>query len=126
MAFGCGRLAGCQSFAFRLRGGRGALGQLGVSHWPASFGVGPGAWSLVLPPSVPDGLSADLGRQTKLPSSRIDAPLSGVGYRLVLVMLGSALAGFPLLLNLDPLVQFNGFSVYGEVRLGDGWMDCRP
>lgn len=34
-------------------------------------------------------------------------PVLGPG--LCLVMLGSALAGFPLLLNLDPLVQFNGF-----------------
>jgi len=34
-------------------------------------------------------------------------PALGLG--LCLVMLGSALSGFPLLLNLDPLVQFNGF-----------------
>ena len=43
-------------------------------------------------------------------------PVLGSG--LCLVMLGSALAGFPLLLNLDPLVQFNGFF---SVWRGTNW-----
>ena len=41
-----------------------------------------------------------------------------LGTGLCLVMLGSALAGFPLLLNLDPLVQFNGFF---SVWRGTAW-----
>ncbi|MFH1970635.1 MAG: 4Fe-4S binding protein [Verrucomicrobiota bacterium] len=47
------------------------------------------------------------GLSRRHPVSMRRFPALGPG--LGLVMLGSALAGFPLLLNLDPLVQFNGF-----------------
>ena len=62
MAFGRGCLAGRQSIACHLRGGSGALSQPGIVNWPASAGAGPGAWPLVLPPFVSDGMPADLGR----------------------------------------------------------------
>ena len=67
MAFGRGRLAGRQSIACHLHGGRGALGWADVSPWPAFAGIGPGAGSLVLPPSVPDGIFADFGWQIEPP-----------------------------------------------------------
>ncbi|MBU4365858.1 MAG: 4Fe-4S binding protein [Verrucomicrobia bacterium] len=55
-----------------------------------------------------------LRRRHRRPRLKRHHPLSmrrfpALGPGLCLVMLGSALAGFPLLLNLDPLVQFNGF-----------------
>jgi len=46
-----------------------------------------------------------LGRRHPADLRRFPAP----GLGLCLVMLGGALAGFPLLLNLDPLAQFSGF-----------------
>ena len=48
-----------------------------------------------------------VGKRRQRHSSIQRFPMLGLG--LCLVMLGGALAGFPLLLNLDPLVQFNGF-----------------
>ncbi|MFA5044290.1 MAG: 4Fe-4S binding protein [Kiritimatiellia bacterium] len=52
-------------------------------------------------------LVGKFARFRRRPLSIQRVPMLGSG--LCLVMLGSALAGLPLLLHLDPLVQFNGF-----------------
>ncbi|MDD5678459.1 MAG: 4Fe-4S binding protein [Kiritimatiellae bacterium] len=57
------------------------------------------------------------------PASLRHMPNLGPG--LCLLMLGSALAGFPLLLNLDPLAQFNGlFSIWR--RANWTWINVLP
>lgn len=48
-----------------------------------------------------------LGLSVLPPASLRGVPVVGLG--LCFVMLGGALAGFPLLLNFDPLIMFNGF-----------------
>ncbi|MDD5677762.1 MAG: 4Fe-4S binding protein [Kiritimatiellae bacterium] len=64
-----------------------------------------------------------VGRLSRRHSAMRRFPVLGPG--LCLVMLGSALAGFPLLLNLDPLVQFNGF--FSVWRGADWtWVDGLP
>lgn len=66
-------------------------------------------------------LVGKLNRRQSLSMRRFPA----LGLGLCLVMLGGALAGFPLLLNLDPLVQFNGFfSVWRATEWS--WADGLP
>ena len=78
MAFNRGCLAVRQSPAYSLRGSRGAYDQPDVALRSASAGLGSGARSLVLPPSVPDRLFADLGRQAEA-TAFSHAPLSNAG-----------------------------------------------
>ena len=66
-------------------------------------------------------IAGRLSRRSPLYLQRFPA----LGPGLCLVMLGSAAAGFPLLLNLDPLAQFSGFfSVWRSTEWS--WVDGLP